>query len=266
MNTVEKTRAVKDIIASKGSMLVAFSGGVDSTLLAVLAKEVLGNNTLCVLLDSHLVPRAAVEQAHTIAHELGLDLETIAVPHRDHHPEFRKNPANRCYYCKKFSAAYLRQRAEERGLACIADGMNISDMAEHRPGLAGSTEAGIIHPFIESGITKQEIREIAREYGLSVWQKPSAACLSSRIPYEEEITREKLRRIEEAEAFLTGQGFGQIRVRLHGTIARIEVHKEEMGKILDMQPAVVQKLKSIGFSYVTLDLEGYRSGSMDEVL
>jgi uncharacterized protein len=265
MNTEEKTRAVKEIIASRGSMLVAFSGGVDSTLLAVLAKEVLGNNTLCVLLDSPLVPRDAVEQAHTVAHELGLELETIAVPQIDH-KEFRKNPANRCYYCKKISAAFLRQRAEERGLAIVADGMNISDMAEYRPGLAASTEEGIIHPFIESGITKQEIREIAREYGLSVWQKPSAACLSSRIPYGEEITLEKLRMIEEAEAFLAGQGFGQVRVRLHGTIARIEVHKEEMEKILDMQPAVVRKLRSIGFSYVTLDLEGYRSGSMDEVL
>ncbi|MDD1698440.1 MAG: ATP-dependent sacrificial sulfur transferase LarE [Methanoregula sp.] len=265
MNTEEKTRAVKEIIASGGSMLVAFSGGVDSTLLAVLAKEVLGNNTLCVLLDSPLVPRDAVEQAHTVAHELGLKLETIAVPQIEH-KEFRKNPANRCYYCKKISAAYLRQRAEEQGLAIVADGMNISDMAEYRPGLAASTEEGIIHPFIESGITKKEIREIAREYGLSVWQKPSAACLSSRIPYGEEITREKLRMIEEAEAFLAGQGFGQVRVRLHGTIARIEVHKEEMEKILDMQPAVVRKLRSIGFSYVTLDLEGYRSGSMDEVL
>jgi uncharacterized protein len=139
-------------------------------------------------------------------------------------------------------------------------------MDEHRPGLAASDEEGIIHPFIESGITKQEIRQIARKCGLSVWQKPSAACLSSRIPYGEEITQEKLRMIEEAEAYLAGQGFRQLRVRLHGAIARIEVHKEEMGKILDMQSAVVKKLSSIGFSYVTLDLEGYRSGSMDEVL
>jgi len=246
-------------------MLVAFSGGVDSTLLAVLAKEVLGHKTACVLLDSPVVPRAAVQQAHQIAKELGLELETIAVPLMDHE-EFRKNPANRCYYCKKISAVYLRQRAEEQGLAIVSDGVNISDMAEYRPGLAASTEEGIIHPFIESGITKQEIREIAREYGLSVWQKPSAACLSSRIPYGEEITREKLRMVEEAEAFLAEQGFGQLRVRLHGTIARIEVHKEEMKKILDMQPAVVRLLRSIGFSYVTLDLEGYRSGSLDEVL
>jgi len=265
MNAEEKTQAIKETIAVRGSILVAFSGGVDSTLLAVLAKEVLGTNTACVLLDSPVVPRAAVEQARQIARELGLELDIISVALMEQE-EFRKNPANRCYYCKKISAIYLKQRAEELGLSCIADGINVSDLAEHRPGLTASTEEGIIHPFIDFRITKQEIREIARECGLPVWQKPSAACLASRIPYGEEITREKLRMIEEAEAFLAGQGFGQLRVRLYGTIARIEVHKEEMGKILDMQPAVVKKLKSIGFSYVTLDLEGYRSGSMDEVL
>jgi uncharacterized protein len=265
MDLQEKRRILTQNIKKRGSMLVAFSGGVDSTLLAAISREILGDKSYCVLLDSPVVPRSAVEQAHQIARELGLELDIIPVSLMEHE-EFRKNPANRCYVCKKISAAYLKQRAEERGLACIADGINVSDMAEHRPGLVASTEEGIIHPFIESGITKQEIREIAREYGLPVWQKPSAACLSSRIPYGEEITREKLRLIEEAEAFLAGQGFGQLRVRLHGTIARIEVHKEEMGKILDMQPAVVKKLKSIGFSYVTLDLEGYRSGSMDEVL
>ena len=265
MNTIEKTQVLKETIAARGSMLVAFSGGVDSTLLAMLVKEVLGNNTACVLLDSPVVPRSSAEQARRIAQELGLDLDVIPVPLMEHE-EFRKNPAHRCYICKKISAEYLRHRAEERGLASIADGMNVSDTGEHRPGLTASTEEGIIHPFIECGITKPEIREIARTYGLSVWQKPSAACLSSRIPYGEEITREKLRIIEEAEAFLAGQGFGQLRVRLHGTIARIEVVKEEMGKILDMQPVVAKKLKSMGFSYVTLDLEGFRSGSMDEVL
>jgi uncharacterized protein len=265
MTADEKMQALKETIAGRGSMLVAFSGGVDSTLLAVLAQEVLGNNTACILLDSPVVPRSAIEQARKIASEYGLDLDIIPLSLMEHE-EFRKNPANRCYICKKISAAYLRNRAEVLGLACIADGMNVSDKSEYRPGLAASTEEGIIHPFIESRITKQEIRQIAREYGLPVWQKPSAACLSSRIPYGEEITREKLRNIEAAEAFLADQGFGQHRVRVHGTMARIEVHKEDMGKILDMQTAVVKKLKSIGFSYVTLDLEGYRSGSMDEVL
>jgi uncharacterized protein len=260
-----KIQELKEVIAASGSMLVAFSGGVDSTLLAVLAKDVLGNNTSCVLLDSPVVPRAAIEQALKTASELGLDLDIIPVPLMDH-SNFRKNPANRCYICKQISAAYLKKRAKERGRTSIADGINISDMAEHRPGLAASTEEGIIHPFIESGITKHDIREISRERGLLVWQKPSAACLSSRIPYGEEITGNKLRMIEEAEAYLAQRGFGQLRVRVHGSIARIEVYKGEMAKILDMQAAVVKKLKSIGFSYVTLDLEGYRSGSMDEVL
>jgi uncharacterized protein len=265
MNTTEKTQALKEMIASRGSMLIAFSGGVDSTLLAVLAQEVLGNKTACVLLDSPVISRAAREQARQIAVECDLKLDIIPVPQMDHE-EFRKNPVNRCYFCKKISTKYLKQRAEELGLASIADGMNVSDKGEHRPGLAASSEDGILHPFIDSGITKQEIREIARQYGLQVWQKPSAACLSSRIPYGEEITLGKLRSIEAAETFLAGLGFGHLRVRLHGTIARIEVHKEDMKKILVMQSAVVKKLKSIGFSYVTLDLEGYRSGSMDEVL
>jgi uncharacterized protein len=265
MTQTTKIQVLKEAIAARGSILVAFSGGVDSTLLAVLVKEVLGNNTCCVLLDSPVVPRAAVEEAIQTASALGLDLDIIPVPLMDH-SDFRKNPAKRCYICKKISAAHLKKRAQERGCTSIADGINISDMAEHRPGLAASTEEGIIHPFIESGITKHDIREISRERGLLVWQKPSDACLSSRIPYGEEITVKKLLMIEEAEAFLVQRGFGQLRVRMYGTIARIEVHKEEMAKILDIQAAVAVKLKSLGFSYVTLDLEGFRSGSMDEVL
>jgi uncharacterized protein len=164
------------------------------------------------------------------------------------------------------SATYLRQQAEELGFSSIADGINVSDMEEYRPGLVASEEEGIIHPFIESGITKQEIRKIAQGYGLRVWDKSSDSCLSSRIPYGEEITREKLRMIEEGESYLAGLGFGQLRVRLHGNIARIEVRHEEMGKLLEIRAVVVNALRRIGFSYITLDLEGYRSGSMDEVL
>jgi uncharacterized protein len=265
MNAVEKTRALKRTIAARGSMLVAFSGGVDSTLLAVIAKEVLGNNTACVLLDSPVISRAAVDQARQIAHDLGLMLNIIPVSLMEH-GEFRKNPPNRCYSCKKITAAYLRQQAEELNLACIADGINVSDMEEYRPGLVASAEDGIIHPFIESGITKQEIREIAHTYCPQVWDKPSDACLSSRIPYGEEITPKKLRMIEEGEAYLAGEGLGQLRLRLHGTLARIEVRREEMEKLLEIRAAVVKNLKMIGFSYITLDLEGYRSGSLDEVL
>ena len=265
MTVQKKHQELKERIASRGSMLVAFSGGVDSTLLAVIAKEVLGEKSRCVLLDSAVVPRAAVVQARDVARELGLSLDIIPVPHLENR-EFCENTADRCYHCKKISAVHLRRRADDLGLESIADGINISDMSEHRPGLRASTEEGILHPFIEAGVTKQEIREIARGMGLPVWQKPSAACLSSRIPYGDGITPEKLRRIEEAEAFLSSRGLGQLRVRLHGTVARIEVHKEEMGKILEQHTTVAKELKSMGFSYVTLDLEGYRSGSMDEVL
>jgi len=265
MGVSEKKKVLLHNIRKQGSMLVAFSGGVDSTLLGALAREALGGKSHCVLLDSPVVPRAAIEQAQEIARDLGLTLDIIPVPHLENE-QFCKNPDNRCYYCKKISAVYLRKRAAELGITTIADGINVSDTGEHRPGLTASTEEGIYHPFIEAGCTKQDIRDIARECGLPVWQKPSAACLSSRIPYGDSINAEKLGMIEEAEAYLAGLGISQLRVRLHGTIARIEVHNDEREKILEHQAAVIREFKRIGFSYVTLDLEGYRSGSMDEVL
>jgi uncharacterized protein len=246
-------------------MLVAYSGGVDSTLLAAVARDVLGEKTHCVLLDSPVVPRSAVEQAREIACGLGLMLDIIEVPLMSN-ADFMMNPSDRCYFCKKMSAVHLRERAAELGLACIADGINVSDTGEHRPGLRASTEEGIVHPFIEAKITKQDIRDIARDLDLPVWQKPSAACLSSRIPYGDAITEGKLRRIEDAETYLASLGIGQVRVRLHGDLARIEVHKEDRDTILKQHSAVAKKLKSLGFAYITLDIEGYRSGSMDEVL
>jgi uncharacterized protein len=265
MTARTKYEDLRKIITGHGPMLVAYSGGVDSTLLAAVTREVLGEKTRCVLLDSPVVPRTAVLQAQEIARDLGLGLDIIPVPVMGN-AKFRKNPVDRCYHCKKISAIHLKQRAAELGLACIADGINVSDTHEHRPGLRASTEEGIVHPFIEAGITKQDIRDIARMLHLPVWQKPSSACLSSRIPYGDPITTEKLRMIEEAEAYMTGLGIGQLRVRLHNNLARIEVHKEDTGKILEQQSAVVRQIKSLGFAYVTLDLEGYRSGSMDEVL
>ncbi len=265
MTSRTKYASLRKIIADHGPMLVAFSGGVDSTLLAAVARDVLGERTRCVLLDSALVPRAAVEEADKTARDLGLALDLIEIPLMDNR-EFVRNPPDRCYQCKKISAVRLRQRATELGLACIADGINVSDTGEHRPGLQASSEEGIVHPFIEAGFTKQDIRDTARELGLPVWDKPSAACLSSRIPYGEAITRENLHRIEEAEAYLAGLGIGQLRVRVHGSLARVEVGSGDMGRLLENRGAVARHLRSLGFAYSTLDLEGYRSGSMDEVL
>jgi uncharacterized protein len=265
MNSAEKTKRLKEIIATKGSMLVSFSGGADSALLAVLAKEVLGNNTRCVLLDSPVVPRAAIAEARNIAEESGLDLEIIPVQVLDDE-RFSKNPPERCYWCRKRSARVLKGKRDGLHFACIADGLNVSDTSEHRPGLAASTEEGIVHPFIEAGITKGEIRTIAQDMGLKFWNKPSAACLSSRIPYGDEITTKKLAMIEQGEEFLHASGFSQCRVRMHGDIGRIEVMNIDVPKLLVLRESLVKTFKTIGFVYITLDLEGYRTGSMDEVL
>ena len=265
MNSTEKTQAFKEYIASKGSMLISYSGGVDSALLAILATEVLDNNARCILLDSPLVPRSAIAEARQIARDHHLTLEIIPVHVMDNE-RFVKNPAERCYWCKKSSAEVLKQRKEELHFACIADGINVSDKSEHRPGLRASTEEGICHPFLEAGITKADIRDIAHAAGLRFWSKPSAACLSSRIPYGDVITVEKLAMIEKAEEFLHSHGFSPCRVRMHGGIARIEIDNNDLPKLLALQEKLAKTFRTIGFTYVTLDLEGYRSGSMDEVL
>jgi uncharacterized protein len=265
MVAAQKLDLLKAVIARKGPMIISYSGGVDSSLLAAVAKEVLGDQTACVLLDSPVVPRTAIEQADRIARDLGLRLEIVQVPVMEDR-EFRKNPPDRCYFCKKISAQLLREKANEFRITCIADGTNISDLGENRPGLTAGSEEGIVHPFIEAGITKEDIRYIAHEYGYDFWNKPSAACLSSRVPYGEEITPEKLRMIEEAENFLSEKGFTQFRVRMSGRMARIEVLPDEFPGLIGIRKEVTKRLKEIGFSYVALDLEGYRSGSMDEVL
>lgn len=246
-------------------LLIAYSGGIDSTLLAVLAQKALSERVKCVLLDAPIVPRRGVIDAVENARQLGLSCEIMPFPVMENE-EFRKNSPDRCYICKKLSARMLQSRAEELGIPNIADGINASDLKEYRPGLKASIEEGIIHPFLSSGVQKTEIRQMAQDCGLEIWNKPSSSCLVSRIPYGEEITPEKLQMIEKAENFMQDLGFSQLRVRLHGKIARIELIPEEFERAVDIRYKIVEALESFGFSYISLDLKGYRSGSMDEVL
>jgi uncharacterized protein len=266
MNRSKKIADLKDKIAGKGRILVSFSGGVDSGLLAKLAADVLGEKALCVLLDSETFARGERKAAEELAREMGLNFLLADGSAIVGSEGFACNPADRCYICKKASSTILKRIAEERGISCIADGANLSDLQDYRPGARASDEEGIWHPFAEAGMTKADIRDAARAMNLSFWNKPSSACLASRIPYGERITPEKLKRVEEAEELLKGMGFGQLRVRAHGMLARIELSQEDLGKALSCREAIADALKAVGFQYVALDLEGFRSGSLNEVL
>jgi len=261
----EKLEHLKEIIKEKDSLMIAFSGGVDSSLVAKIAYEVLAKKALAVTLTSDTFSKRELESAKIIAKEIGITHEIIESSELGN-DEFIKNPENRCYYCKKEEAIVLKKIANEIRIKYIADGVNLSDFDEHRPGIKALDEEGIIHPLVEARIKKSDIKAMAKFLGLSNYNLPSTTCLSSRIPYGEEITSEKLKRIEEAESFILSLGFRQVRVRCHKDVVRIEVEKEEIEKAINFRKEIVRRLKEVGFKYITLDLEGYRSGSMDEVL
>jgi uncharacterized protein len=262
----ERLDELKGEMKKKENILVAFSGGVDSSVVAKIAYDCLGDKALAVVADSETLPRAELEEAKKVAREIGIPLKVISFSELDCE-DFVENPPERCYYCRKELSRELKKIADSMNIKTIADGINSSDFGEHRPGIAAADEEGIWHPFVEFEFGKKEVRQLARLLELSVSDKPSMACMSSRIPYGEKITKEKLERVEKAEALLKEIGFFQVRVRAHGDMARIEVMKEDIVRFLEVDTnQIAKRFKELGFRYVTLDIEGYRSGSMDEVL
>jgi uncharacterized protein len=261
MKEVEK---LLNWFSDKESVAVALSGGVDSSVVAKAAFEALGWRAIAITARSSTLPVKELECAKEVAREIGIEHIVIDEDElRD--PRFVENPSNRCYFCRGGLVKAVKSLADERGIKYVLDGANADDPSEHRPGLQALSEGGARSPLLELGLDKAEVRRIARHFKLSVSDKPSMACLASRIPYGERITKEKLVIVERAENYLRDRGFNQVRVRNHGGIARIEVEKSELERALSLKEDIIKELKKIGFKYITLDLEGYRSGSMDEV-
>jgi uncharacterized protein len=248
-----------------GGVLVAYSGGVDSTLLAVAAREALPGRSPAVLAVSPTCPRSEIESAEATAAALDLDFLEVETDELAD-PDFIANPPDRCYYCKKELFGLLSELAADRGLAHVADGSNADDAADHRPGRRAADELGIVSPLQDAGLTKRDIRDISRMLGLPTAEKPSMACLASRFPYGTPIDEAGLDRVGAAEAALRALGFGQMRVRVHGDVARLEVAPAELAHAFADRAAVSAALKTAGFTYAALDLDGYRSGSLNETL
>lgn len=265
--TSEKYTVLKEIVKKAGSLTVAFSGGVDSTFLLRVAADVLGERVIAVTAKSSTYPEREFKEAEAFARRLGV--KHIVIFSEELEIEgFADNPADRCYFCKHELFGKVVDIAKQYGMAFVADGSNVDDVGDYRPGMRAVKELSVISPLKAAGLTKQDIRDLSKELGLPTWDKQAFACLASRFPYGQKITREKLAMIDQAEQFLIDLGFRQVRVRHHGDLARIEVGAQEIGRFFleDLMPQVYDKLKKIGFTYVSLDMKGYRTGSMNETL
>lgn len=262
----EKERALRETLSSLGAVVVAYSGGVDSAYLAYVAHDTLGPRAVAVTADSPSYPERHRQMAVQIAEQFGLRHEIIRTSELER-PEYRANPANRCYYCKHELYTHLTRIAADRR-ATVVDGNNADDRGDYRPGRQAAREFGVRSPLDEVNLGKDEIRELARGAGMPTWDEPASACLSSRIPYHTEVTDEKLRTIERAEQALRALGFRVCRVRHHDDLARIELGRAELARALEPETraAIVRELKAAGYRHVTIDLQGYRTGSLNEGL
>jgi len=262
-----KSEKLREHIHGLGRVLVAYSGGVDSAFLAWAVHRELGENMLAVLADSPSLARSQMSDAVAFAQEQGIPLTIIQTEEMDR-PEYRKNDASRCFHCKDELFTVMEQFRSHRAYDTIAYGVNADDQGDYRPGQQAARQHGVAAPLLDAGLSKQEIRELARLAGLRVWDKPASACLSSRIEYGRPVTPEALQVVEQGEEALRHLGFRQFRVRHHGDIVRIEIARDELPRALtsSMAAEFTRTFKALGFSYVTLDLEGFRSGSMNAVL
>ena len=263
----DKLSQLRHILHEMGGVLIAYSGGVDSTFLLKVAADTLGDKAVAVTARSLTYPEREYEEGREIAKALGARHITI-VSEELEIPEFSDNPPRRCYYCKKELFTKLLQIARQEGLQFVVDGSNLDDETDFRPGRDAAREFGIRSPLSEAGLTKGDIRRFSKDLCLPTWDKPSFACLASRFPYGDKITPEKLHRVAEAEDFLHTLGFKQVRVRDHQDLARIEVVPDDIKRFCeeDIRIQVSERLRKIGYNYVALDLFGYRSGSMNEIL
>ncbi len=264
--TGSKFENLKELIGSYNKAAVAFSGGVDSSFLSKVCFDMLGKNTAAITIASSMNPESKIREAEEIAGSIGIQHYIIKEDSIDE--EVSLNPPERCYYCKKIEFSLVKRKAMELGIETVLDGSNFDDVSDYRPGLRALRETGVKSPLKETGLTKLEIRELSKTLGLRTWNKPAYACLASRIPYGERITRNKLERIEKAEDYLKKLGFIQFRVRSHGDTARIEISPDERFKIFDTRTMddISKNLKAAGFVYVSMELEGYKTGSLNKAL